>query len=154
MRWEKFLVALVIVFFAIVFQMRLSGSGGVVIDVALAALVAVGAVLTVGETALLIMFAAWALNWEPALSWELGVFMTVAISARLLRPLLPWQPWFSNLLAVGAAALGFNFLAAWPLPATNPVAFLTAWVGTLFVGAFIFQFLRVIFGREIGSAKL
>ncbi len=151
MRWEKFLVALVIVFFAIVFQVRLSGGGGAVVDVALAALVACGAVLTVGEMALLTVLAAWALNWEPVFGWEIGVFIIVVTLARLMRPFLPWQPWFSNLLAVGVAALCFNFLAAWPLPATDPVAFLTSWLGTIFVGAFVFQFLRVVFGRETGS---
>ncbi len=95
---ERVIAGLLLVSLAIALQLFIGDIRGIWFDFALAALISLSFLLNFFEILFLVLFAAYILNWQPGMSFELLVFAALPIGSFLLRKFLPFEPWIGNMV--------------------------------------------------------
>lgn len=98
-RFSRFLAAFLLLFSAVVVQLKAAGGAGFRPALVLAVLIAFALFLDTLELLFLSLLAALFLNWQPALSFELLVLVLFPLLVGLGRRLLP-AIWWLNLIIV------------------------------------------------------
>lgn len=89
------------------------GSIGVFINFALAALIAFAFLFDVFELIFLILIVLLMMNWQPAPSVELALFVGLPLVAYFFHKFSTWEAWLGNLSGIGLAVIIF-YLALGP----------------------------------------
>ncbi|MBI2033770.1 MAG: hypothetical protein HYT13_01590 [Candidatus Liptonbacteria bacterium] len=104
---SNFLVAFLIVSFAVVLQLKIGLISSLYPNFTLAALIASALFLDFSELGFLVFFSALILNWRPGLSPEIMVLISLPITVSVLRRFLPAQAWMNLVLALVLGLLVF-----------------------------------------------
>jgi hypothetical protein len=134
----KFFLAIFILLLALSLQFWF-GSVGVFINFTLAILMVFAFSMDLWELLVFILFSIYVINWQPAMSVEIGVFAIIPLVAYGFRMIFPWKPW----AAIPAAILcGYFILYIFVAPRT----FLGNWEGFLMdlFGSLVFAGLALL----------
>jgi len=104
----KFTAGVIILLIAFILQFSLATAGRY-FDLSFAALITLAFVLELWELIVLILVTVLVLNWQPAVSVELGILALFPIAVYFLRRFSELQLWIKNLTAI---LLGFILLYA------------------------------------------
>ena len=117
---EKFLIAGLLLLIGLAIEIGMQAISGISLALAWAALFAAAFFVNIGELLLLVIFAAGMLNWLPASSFILALFILAPLAAFGIRQSLQLKPFFGMLcsLVVSMIALygtfGFDFVLSRP----------------------------------------
>ena len=103
------LTAFLIAAIALAIQFKSARIVGIQADFALTVCIVLGFFLSFREFLMLLLGSAWTLNWQPAVGWELPLFLSIPIIFFFVKRLSPWQPWLTSLAAVFCGVLIFYF---------------------------------------------
>ena len=95
-------------------------SAGWYCSLSFAALISFAFVFGFWELLTLVLIAVFIINWQPAASAEILIFVLFPLAVHLFRNVLPWQVWLENLLAITLGLLVLYFALA-------PVQFFSHW---------------------------
>lgn len=107
---RKFITVALVVVFSLVFQIKLGEFFGFYPNLALAALITVAFILNLFELIFWALLIVLVLNWQPAVTPEMIMIVTVPLAAFYFHKLLPWRSWFNNLFLIFLGALIFYFV--------------------------------------------
>ncbi len=96
----NFFAALLIILLAALLELRSGWVLNFSANFALATLITLVFFLSFTELVALTVIAAWLLNWQPMIGWEIGVFMFIPILFFAIRRFPPWQIWLSNIMFI------------------------------------------------------
>ncbi|MBI4087486.1 MAG: hypothetical protein HY434_01505 [Candidatus Liptonbacteria bacterium] len=110
MMTSRLLIAIAILLTALFLQIAFGDVLNIWTGLVLAALIAGVFFLSIPELICVILAAVLILNWQPAWSSEIFVFSVIPITAYFVKTIIPFQPFLSNLLLIGAAVVFFYAL--------------------------------------------
>jgi hypothetical protein len=136
---HKLLVAFLFLILGIFLQLLVGETSGIWLNFTLAVLITAAFFLNFLELLVLILFAIFVLNWQPAFSLEVVFYVVLPFLALWLHKFFPFKPWLGNLAAIFLAILVF-YLAVGPhFLIIMPAAFLWDVAGGLALGAIFFK---------------
>ena len=138
MRW-KFLTAFIFLVIGIILQLSIGGAINVWFNFSLAALIVATFFLNFLELLVLILLAVFILNWQPAFSLEMALYVVLPLLVLWLRKFLPLKSWLGNLLAIFVCFLFFYLVIDARFLLVAPAVFLRDIAGGLVFGAIFFK---------------
>ena len=141
----NFFVALLIVLLAGLLEFRLAGWLDFRANFLLATLIALAFFIGFTEFAALIIIAAWMLNWQPAVGWELAVFMFIPLLSFAIKRFPPWKIWLSNIIFVALGILLFYSAADYSFLAGHWTTLLKDLTASLIWSASVFAALSSLY---------
>ena len=145
---SKALIATLIFLVALALQIRLGNAFGGILDLALLTLVIAAFFVKLEVLLFLIALGVLILNWQPAASTELALFVGIPLFVFFFRQALPWQTWLNAMVsALGAIAAFYLFSS--PSFVFENGAFVL-WIGLLDIvfGFFLFSLFNYFHGEE------
>ncbi|RJQ29319.1 hypothetical protein C4571_01675 [Candidatus Parcubacteria bacterium] len=139
MRHKKFLAFFLGVLVAALLQFRVETVFGASFDLLLAVLVAASLFLSFWEVCSLSLFVALMLNWQPAVSLEIGLIAVLPLVSFWIKKVLPWHAWVANLFLIFLSLVVFHAAIAPFFSFPNFLAFVGTSIVTLLFGAVAFQ---------------
>ena len=135
----RVIAAFFFVVIGVFFQFQIGDIYGVWLNFTLAALISLSFVLNFPELLFIILFALFALNWQPGISFELIVFGIVPIGSFLAGKFLPFEPWAGNILLTLIGIMIPYVLFGIHVILKSPVLFVGDSIASLFYSAIIFK---------------
>ncbi len=145
----RFPTAFFIVAIALALQFKSSRIVGIEADFVLTSCIVLGFFLSFREFLILLLGSAWALNWQPAVGWELALFLSIPIIFFFVKRLSPWQPWLANITAIFCGITIFYFGIDYRIFLAHGPAFGAMLVFDVLLGALIFEFVRRVYTPTI-----
>ncbi len=135
----KLLVAVIFLILGIFLQLLVGGASGVWLNFSLAALVTAALFLNFLELLLLCLIAIFILNWQPAFSLEIALYIVLPFLVFALRKFFPVKAWTWGPVVIFLSFLIF-YLAAGPrFLVAAPAIFLWDIIGGLAFGGIFFK---------------
>ena len=107
-------------------------------DLSFAALISFALLFGLWELIVLVLFAVFILNWQPAVSIEILIFALYPIAVHFVRNIFQWQQWLKNLVAITVGFLVLYIGAGGTGFIHHPQTFLLDLLAGLVFGALIF----------------
>lgn len=117
---SRFLIASLLFILSAGLQLFVKSIFGFWVSFIFASLVAFSLSLPFLELMLFVVAAAFFINWQPVLNWEIAVFTLVPLIFFLSKEKIHWQPWFFDVIAVSSSLIviylvfGFGFIVNSP----------------------------------------
>lgn len=134
----KIVAAILVLAIGIILQLTIGGAFGLWPSFALAALVAAVFFLGFWELLVLVLSAVFALNWQPAWSWELIALGGLPLVFFFARERFSWQAWLVNLFLVSFGVVLFYAIFGIRFVFAAPSVFLADLLGTAVFGTIVF----------------
>ncbi|MDR3581782.1 MAG: hypothetical protein P4L67_00720 [Candidatus Pacebacteria bacterium] len=134
-------IAILILFLACALQFWL-GSAGIFVNLILAALVAFAFFFGIFEMAVFVLFAVFVVNWQPALSIEMALFVLIPLAAFAFRKFFAWSAWAGIPVMIAGGFLVLYLAVAPHTFATNLSVFVLDLVGSLIFGELVLAALK------------
>ena len=138
---RTFIAGLVILLIALVLQFWFAAAG-IFLDLSFATLISFAFIFEFWELLFLVLFAAFVINWQPAVSAEILVFALFPVVAYGIRKALTWESWFAAPVAIVVGFLALYLIAAPGMFFTRLPLFLLDLAAGLGFGALVFYPLR------------
>lgn len=145
---NKLIAAVSILTIALILQIALGWIFDIKINFSLATLIASSFFLSFLELVFLVFFAAFFLNWQPALSLDIAVFALIPLAAHFIRDMFPWQPWVSNLIFIVAGTILSYIIFGISVLTVVPEVFARDILGSVIFGLFAFRLLNFMFSQQ------
>ncbi len=111
----------------------------IAVNLVLATLIASSFYFDILETVLLALVGIFLMNWQPAPSIELGLFIVLPLGAWTLHRVVRWQPWTGAILTIGTGIVLFYLALAPRFFVGNLPLILTDLCASLLAGSFAFS---------------
>ena len=134
----KLLIAFIFLIIGMFLQLLLGETGGIWINFTLAALVTAAFFLNFLELLILILISIFVLNWQPAFSLEIALYIILPLVVFVLHKFLPFKPWLGISAAIILSTLIFYLVIGPRFLVATPAVFLWDLVGGLTLGAAFF----------------
>lgn len=141
-QYIRFLAAFLILAIALALQFKSVRIFGIRADFLLTSCIVIGFFLSFREFLVLLFGSAWALNWQPAVGWELIFFLSIPILFFFVKRLSPWQPWLASITAVFCGVAIFYLGVAYPIFLAHSSVFGIMLVFDILFGALVFELLK------------
>jgi hypothetical protein len=137
----RLIIAILILFLACGLQFLL-GTAGVFINFILAALIAFAFFFDIFEMVVFILFAVFVINWQPAFSIELALFVLVPLAALAFHKFFAWSAWAGIPVMIIGGFLVLYLSVAPHAIVTNFPAFIFDLIGSLLFGELVLVALK------------
>lgn len=137
-------VTALILFIGITLQIVIGEIFDFWINFALAVLIASAFFLDFLGLLALALLAAFALNWQPAPSYEMATFVALPLVAYFLREALPYAQWLSNLLFIFVAVLFIYLLFGFGVIVAATPILIGELLAAMLFGVFAFKALEIL----------
>jgi hypothetical protein len=137
----RLIVAILVLFLACGLQFLL-GSAGVFVNLILTSLISFAFFFDFFEMAVFVLFAIFVVNWQPAFSVEIALFIAIPFAAFAFHKFFAWSAWAAiPVMIVGGFFVFYLVVAPGAFFANFPV-FVLDLLGSLIFGGLVFVALK------------